>query len=571
MDELKDFFYLLLLIKNPYDIIPKELIKGRLEGNKMLENFLFILVAFSLFIVIFSKIIKKDDTTYLVLLLFQFVGIAIDFSELNLGRRYSATVVIIRYLFAIIMPIAVIVLEIKDFDFAEILRVLMAKIYLLFGNNKKAKDCLGKLVTINPNSYYGHKMLAEIYEQEGGMRKAIDEYVTVIDIKGNSYQSYFKISKLLNELGKKDEAIQMLTKLIKNKPEMIEATYLLGDLLTESERFKEAANVYESALRYYPGDFDLYYNLGIVYTRLNNFQVAKEMYEKAAKINSRNFALKYSLGQIALIEQEIDLAEAYFNEVTEDEELSPEAYYQLARIAAIKGENNKAIQLLNRAINLDGRLLKRASKEKVFKDIRQSISVSVNMGEEKPKHEKKQNPNSHILTEQEDLARKYLDATNSLIEDMSENSTRQETAERVTTLINTQSNKKSLEEFENKNQDLGFVEKPNLNKDKMQVQYDQLIQEEERKKQEEKRNEYREQMKKAEMLKIQNEKLKKDNENFENVQKRYEQTIKKIQNVYLKKSNKNYKLERAEDTERTDNNGITEINNSDQNKRIKGE
>ena len=41
--------------------------------------------------------------------------------------------------------------------------------------------------------------------------------------------------------------------------------------------------------------------------------------------------------------------------------------------------------------------------------------------------------------------------------------------------------------------------------------------------------------------------------------------------MYLKKSNKNYKLERAEDTERTDNNGITEINNSDQNKRIKGE
>ena len=73
------------------------------------------------------------------------------------------------------------------------------------------------------------------------------------------------------------------------------------------------------------------------------------------------------------------------------------------------------------------------------------------------------------------------------------------------------------------------------------------------------------------MLKMQDEKLKKDNENFENVQKRYEQTIRKIQNVYLKKSNKSYKLERVEDTERTDNNGITEMNTLDQNKRIKGE
>ena len=539
----------------------------------MLENFIFILIAFSLFIIIFSKIIKKDDTTYLILLLFQFVGIAIDFSELNMGRRYSTTVVIIRYLFAIILPIAIIVLEIMDFDFAELMRVFIAKIHMLFGNNKGAKECLGKLVTKNPNSYYGHKMLAEIYEQEGGMRKAIDEYVTVIDIKGNSYQSYFKISQLLNELGKKDEAIQMLTKLIKNKPEMIEATYLLGDLLCESERYKEAANVYEAALKYYPGEFDLYYNLGIVYTRLNNFQTAKEMYERAAKINSRNFALKYSLGQIALIEQELERAEEYFREVSEDDELGPEAYYQMAKIAAIKGENNKAIQLLNIAISLDKRLLKRANKEKVFKEIRQSISVSVDMGEEKPKHNRNSNiTQSEVMRNQEDIARKYLDATNSLIEDMSENSTRQETAEKVSNLINTQSNKKSLEEFENKTQDLGFVENTNNKNNRIEKQFEQSIQEEARKEQEDKSEQYKLQMKKDELIKMQDEKLKKDNDNFENVQKRYEQTIKKIQNVYFKKTNKSFVKEKddAED-EKIDSSGIVDLEDLDKDKRIKGD
>lgn len=538
----------------------------------MLENFIFILIAFSLFIIIFSKIIKKDDTTYLILLLFQFIGIAIDFSELNMGRRYSTVVVVIRYLFAIILPIAIIIFEIMDFDFSELARVVIAKIHLLFGNNKKAKECLGKLVDKNPNSYYGHKMLAEIYEQEGGMRKAIDEYVIVIDIKGNSYQSYFKISQLLNDLGKKEEAIQMLTKLIKNKPDMLEATYLLGDLLCETERFKEAANVYESALKYYPGEFDLYYYLGIVYTRLNNFQTAKEMYERAAKINSRNFALKYSMAQIALIEQELENAEEYFKEACEDDELAPEAYYQLAKIAAIKGENNKAIQLLNIAISLDKRLLKRANKERVFKEIRQSISVSVDMGEEKPRHKKSDTLKRPVMKNQEDLARKYLDATNSLIEDMSENSSREESAEKVTNLINTQVNKRNLENFENKNQEVDFVEKSSKD-DRIEMQFNQLEQEEKRKEQEEKAEQYKMQVKREDLLKMQDEKLKKDNDNFENVQKRYEQTIKKIQSVYLKKSNKPIKQEKTLDIDedRADSAGITSLSDSEKDKRIKGD
>ena len=45
------------------------------------------------------------------------------------------------------------------------------------------KETLINLVTKDPSSYIGHKMLAEIYEAEGGMRKAIDEYVKVIDIQ----------------------------------------------------------------------------------------------------------------------------------------------------------------------------------------------------------------------------------------------------------------------------------------------------------------------------------------------------------------------------------------------------
>lgn len=415
----------------------------------MLENIIFSLLAFSLFIIVFFKIIKKDDTNYIILLILQGIGIAIIFFEIRLGIKANLFFRILRYILSIILPMLVIFLEFKDINFSEILSVGIANFLVLIGDTKGAKAILSKMVEKYPDSYYGHKLLAVIYEKEGGMRKAIDEYVTAIDIKKNDYNSYYKISELLRDLGKKDEAIEMLEKLVRNKPDMYEASCLLGDMLCEQERFKEAASVYESALKFRPADYELYYNLGIVYTRLNDFQMAKDMYERAASINHKLWGAKYNLGQLALIEKEYNLAEQYFKESLYDKNLEAMSYYQLARIYAGRGEKDRALEFLNKSIELDHRLLKKASKEKVFQNIRELITVSVKMDDDIERdrnkeiaEEVKELEESHILITQERAAQDYLEDTNSLIEDISENTTRQRTIDRVSEIINQEKLKK---------------------------------------------------------------------------------------------------------------------------------
>ncbi len=121
------------------------------------------------------------------------------------------------YIFCIIIPIIVFVVEGKGINVSEMVSICIAKIFLFFGKTKKAKDLLLKLVSKYDKSYTAHKILAEIYEKEGGMRKSIDEYIKVLDIKGDDYKSYFKITKLLNDLGKKDEAIEMIRNISKEK------------------------------------------------------------------------------------------------------------------------------------------------------------------------------------------------------------------------------------------------------------------------------------------------------------------------------------------------------------------
>ena len=48
----------------------------------MIEKIIFNLLAFAIFIVVFGKFIKKNDTSYVYILGLEFLGIVINFIEL---------------------------------------------------------------------------------------------------------------------------------------------------------------------------------------------------------------------------------------------------------------------------------------------------------------------------------------------------------------------------------------------------------------------------------------------------------------------------------------------------------
>ena len=339
----------------------------------ILEQLIFTIFAFGLFVYIFFKMIQKNDTNYIGILVMQAIGIALNFISVLIKEELSAFFVALKYIIGIIIPIAVIIVEKRGIPLIQILNVAKAKIYLKLGNNKKAKEQLINLVTRYPENYIGHKMLAEIYELEGGMRKAIDEYVQAIDINKKDYDSYYKIAELLNNLDKSNEASEMLFSLLSKKPDYYKATELLGDILLTKEMYKEAVNVYQDALKYNPLSFELNYNLGIAYTMLNDFQ-------RAAEINSLSYNSKYSLAEIALIYKELEEAEKYFMEALDDEQLAADSYYELSKISMIKGEKDKAIQFANIAIDIDSaKVVPKIKKDPLFIPVISRISIPFNL------------------------------------------------------------------------------------------------------------------------------------------------------------------------------------------------
>ena len=354
----------------------------------ILEQLIFTILAFGIFVYMFLKMFKENDTNYIGILIVEAIGISLNFVEVLKKIEFGPFLTIIKYILAILIPIAIMILDKKQIPLIQILNVLKAKIYLKLGNNKKAKEQLINLVSKYPENYVGHKMLAEIYELEGGMRKAIDEYVQAIDTNKQDYDSYYKIAELLNNLEKPEEAAEMLFNLLNKKPDMYKATELLGDILISKEMYKEAVNIYQEALKYNPVSYEINYNLGIAYTMLNDFQNAKICYEKAAEINSLIYNAKYSLAEIALIYKDLEEAEKRFLQVIEDDELSADGYFELSKISLIKGDKITAIKYVNTAIDIDSRrIVDKVKKDPLFIPILARISIPFNLDNQEEREE----------------------------------------------------------------------------------------------------------------------------------------------------------------------------------------
>ena len=376
----------------------------------MLEQLFFIIFAIILFGCIFFKMIKKNDTTYVILLAIQALGITIDFISLVSNGKLNIFFKFCIYVMSIILPLVVIILEKRNIDVMKNWKILLIDLYIALGKHKKAKEILIDLIEKDNQVYDYHKKLAIIYEKEGGIRKAIDEYVQCIDINKQDYDSYYKVANLLTELDRKPEAIQMLNNLLSKKPEYVEATMILGDLLIEQQSYKEAAMVYLDALKYNPVSYDLNYNLGLVYTMLNDFNNAKQCYEKAANINHLAYNAKYSLAEIALLYKDLEKAEKLFQQVLEFEELNADCYFELAKINIMKGNKEIAIKYANLAIDLNSKkIAAKIEKEPLFMTIRNKISIPFNLEEVE---------DLPSFSEKEKLAKEHLESTTDITTNM---------------------------------------------------------------------------------------------------------------------------------------------------------
>lgn len=367
----------------------------------------FMILAIIIFIYTFAKLIQKNNTNLVYILVIEFIGIIIDFIALITETKLNIIILTAMYLISVIIPIIYFILEKKNIYIDELISIAQIK-----KNPKNAKQILLNSLEKYPKSYNLHKLLAEYYAKNKELEKAQDEYLIIINLKSDDYDSYCKLATILHENERTQDAKNVLRELLNIKPDYTEGSKILGNILYETHEYKEAILVFNEALKFAPAEFELYYCLGMTYTMINDFQNAREYYQKAAKINSYRDVANLNLGQIYLIFGELDEAEKYFYEEinSEDEVLQANSYLYLAKIKLLKGDINQAITYANIAIEIDSKMIIKIENDNTLMMLVGKIKTS-------PRKEVKTK-----LTKREQEIIEHLGKTYNVVENLTDNS-----------------------------------------------------------------------------------------------------------------------------------------------------
>ena len=76
----------------------------------VVEQLIFTVISFAIFVYMFFRMIRNNDTTYVVVLVLEAIGIALNFVEVLFGIKLNMFFIILKYILSIVLPIGIIIL-----------------------------------------------------------------------------------------------------------------------------------------------------------------------------------------------------------------------------------------------------------------------------------------------------------------------------------------------------------------------------------------------------------------------------------------------------------------------------
>ena len=102
----------------------------------MVEQLIFIMVSVILFCIIFYKVVKKNDTSYVIILAIEAIGIAIDFVATVYNIKLNIYVKIVTYIISIVLPIVIILLENKNINILQWAKFFKVNVCIALKNKR---------------------------------------------------------------------------------------------------------------------------------------------------------------------------------------------------------------------------------------------------------------------------------------------------------------------------------------------------------------------------------------------------------------------------------------------------
>ncbi len=158
-------------------------------------------------------------------------------------------------------------------------------------------------------------------------------------------------------LGKMDEATKVVAGANARFPGNATLSYLSGRVSDALDDSKAAEEAYKRAIAADATIADAYLYLSRLYVRFRRFSDALPVLDQGLEKEPKNAALHVGMGELAYYERDLDRAEREFKEASELNVLSSEAFRGLSKVALDKGKPDAALSYIEKALELNPRLL----------------------------------------------------------------------------------------------------------------------------------------------------------------------------------------------------------------------
>ncbi len=215
------------------------------------------------------------------------------------------------------------------------------------GKSQKARRTLKKLVSINPESYFGYLALARMSDSPD---EAKPYYTKALSLNW-SIELAYEVAQFHIEQKSYDEAIKILREILDQKKSEEQARLLIVQALLGSDKEDEAIVELSLIPRYRSSPVQLSLALGKLYVRLDKYDQAIAHLNAVLKVEQDSSA-RYLLGVLYSEQNRLSESLTVLEGIGADMEEFEDAVFLRSRLLHQQEKDNEALAMLNEYISI---------------------------------------------------------------------------------------------------------------------------------------------------------------------------------------------------------------------------
>ncbi len=191
------------------------------------------------------------------------------------------------------------------------------------------------------------------YHQEGQLDKAEEIYLEIIVEETKNAEALKLLGVLSCQKNKFDDGINYLDAAIELDEHNAEFHLVLGNAFLHKGEVDKGIISLKRASELDPSSAEIFATLGDTYQKVKNFHDALAAYQRANVIEPDNIKHIICAGLCAIFTGQHEAAREYLEQALEKDNSIPQIHYGLSVINAEGGNKEEAIDLMNKASELD--------------------------------------------------------------------------------------------------------------------------------------------------------------------------------------------------------------------------